>query len=68
VSETVILLLHAGVGHTGHSRPLLRQTQEVGPSAVGATAGRFDRLRTAVVGTPVPETLFNDDASDNFLI
>jgi hypothetical protein len=56
VSQAVVLLLDASVGHTSDSRPLLRQTQEVGPAAVGATSWRFYGLRTAVVGTSIPET------------
>jgi hypothetical protein len=41
VSQAIVLLLHAGVGHAGNSRPLLRQTQEVGPTAIGAAAWCF---------------------------
>jgi pterin-4a-carbinolamine dehydratase len=55
MSQAVIFLLDAGVGHASNSRPLLRQAQQVGPTAVGATAWCFDTLGTAVVRTSIPE-------------
>jgi hypothetical protein len=42
VSQAIVLLLYASVGHTGNPRPLLRQTEEVGPTAIGAAAWCFN--------------------------
>jgi len=47
VAQSVIFLLVARVGHRGHPRPLLRQTEEVGPLHC------LHRLRPAVVRAAV---------------
>lgn len=54
VPQPVVLLLDAGVGHTGHSGALLRQAEIVRP-ARGPAARCLHRLRPAVVRTTVSE-------------
>lgn len=55
VPQPVVFLLHAGVGHARHSRPLLRETQVIRPTGSAAPGG-LDRLRTAVMGASVSAT------------
>lgn len=52
MSQSVIFLLDARIGHRGNAGPLLGQAQVVGTSA--RPAGRFHRLRATVMGAAIP--------------